>query len=98
LINRACDGAGTHEDILNEVLLGRTNSEIYILKQAYRANYNKDMEKVVDGELSMKTKRMFTMALQGVRMEGKSSQDVELINPFLCLTPPLFPLTQTTLP
>lgn len=26
LVHRACDGAGTHEDILNEVILNRTNA------------------------------------------------------------------------
>ena len=69
LINRACKGAGTHEDVLNEVLLCRTNAEIWMLKQAYRATYNKDMVKVVEDELSMKTKRMFVMALEGARMD-----------------------------
>ncbi|GAK65469.1 annexin a4 [Moesziomyces antarcticus] len=69
LIKRACQGAGTHEDLLNEVILGRSNSEIHILKQAYRATYGKDLERVVEDELSFKTKRMFTMAMQGVRQE-----------------------------
>jgi annexin A7/11 len=69
LIHRACQGAGTHEDVLNEVLLCRTNAELWMLKQAYRATYNKDMVKVVEGELSMKTKRMFVMALEGARAD-----------------------------
>lgn len=34
LLHRACDGAGTHEDLLNEVLLGRSNADIWALKQA----------------------------------------------------------------
>ena len=79
LINRACDGAGTHEDLLNEVLLGRTNAEMYTLKQAYKATYNKDMEKVVEGELSFKTKRLFTMAMQGVRQEDNVPVDPHLV-------------------
>jgi annexin A7/11 len=53
LLHRACDGLGTHEDLLNELLLLRTNNDIYILKQAYRAVYGKDLVQVVDGELSM---------------------------------------------
>ncbi|CDR87406.1 related to annexin XIV [Sporisorium scitamineum] len=75
LIKRACQGAGTHEDLLNEVILGRTNSEMYILKQAYRATYGQDMEKVVEGELSFKTKRMFVMAMQGVRQQDNIPVD-----------------------
>ncbi|PWY98369.1 Annexin [Testicularia cyperi] len=79
LINRACQGAGTHEDLLNEVLLGRTNAEMYMLKQAYQATYSKNMEKVVEDELSFKTKRMFTMAMQGVRMEDNVPVDHQAV-------------------
>ncbi|CAO1628847.1 unnamed protein product [Parajaminaea phylloscopi] len=79
LVNRAVRGAGTHEDILNEVLLLRTNAEIYALKQAYRARYNKDMERVVQDDLSFKTKRLFTMALQGNRAEDWFPVDPGLV-------------------
>lgn len=48
---------GTHEDLLNEILLGRTNQEIFLLKEAYRRTYNKDLVQIVQGELSMKTER-----------------------------------------
>ncbi|EST09621.2 Annexin repeat [Kalmanozyma brasiliensis GHG001] len=75
LIKRACQGAGTHEDLLNEVLLGRTNLEMHVLKQAYQATYGKNMEKVVEDELSFKTKRMFVMAMQGVRQEDNVPVD-----------------------
>jgi annexin A7/11 len=57
LIDRACRGAGTHEDLLNEVLLCRTNEEIRILKYMYKKVFNKDLDKTVRGELSMKTER-----------------------------------------
>lgn len=57
LLNRACKGAGTHEDLLNEILLGRSNEEIFMLKEGYRRVYNKDLVQVVQGELSMKTER-----------------------------------------
>lgn len=79
LIHRACQGAGTHEDLLNEVLLGRTNAEMYILKQAYQATYHKAMEKVVEDELSMKTKRMFVMAMQGVRQDDNVPVDPQAV-------------------
>ncbi|GAC93705.1 hypothetical protein PHSY_001270 [Pseudozyma hubeiensis SY62] len=75
LIKRACVGAGTHEDLLNEVILCRTNSEMHILKQAYQATYGKNLEKVVEDELSFKTKRMFVMAMQGVRQEDNIPVD-----------------------
>jgi annexin A7/11 len=57
LLNRACKGAGTHEDLLNEVLLGRSNEEIFLMKQEFKRVYNKDLVKTVQGELSMKTER-----------------------------------------
>lgn len=79
LVHRACDGAGTHEDILNEVLLCRTNAEIHTLKQAYHATYHRDLDKVVEGELSMKTKRMFVMALQGARGDENAPVDGRLV-------------------
>ncbi|OCF46073.1 annexin XIV [Kwoniella heveanensis CBS 569] len=85
LLHRACDGAGTHEDLLNEILLGRSNEEIFLLKEAYRRAYNKDLVAVVRGELSMKTERMFNMALSGQRDEAPFvnqqlvQQDVEAL-------------------
>ncbi|KAN0060017.1 hypothetical protein ACQY0O_007990 [Thecaphora frezii] len=75
LINRACDGAGTHEDLLNEVLLCRSNAEMYTLKQAYQATYGKNMEKVVEEELSLKTKRLFAMAMQCARQDDNAPVD-----------------------
>ena len=57
LLHRACKGAGTHEDILNEILLGRTNEEIWLLKEGYQRMYHQDLVAVVRGELSMQTER-----------------------------------------
>ena len=57
LLHRACAGAGTHEDLLNEVLLSRSNAEIHLLKQEYHRVHGKDLTAVVRGELSMKTER-----------------------------------------
>lgn len=85
LLERACKGAGTHEDLLSEVLLGRSNEEIFLLKEGFRRVYNKDLVKTVQGELSMKTERMFNMALSGQRDENpyvdqqRVQQDVEAL-------------------
>lgn len=57
LLNRACKGMGTHEDLLTEVLIGRTNEEIHLLKEGYRRMYGRDLVATVRGELSMKTER-----------------------------------------
>lgn len=85
LLHRACRGAGTHEDLLNEVLLCRTNEEIFLLKEGFKRVYNKDLIQTVRGELSMKTERMFNMALSGTRDESPYvnhqavQQDVETL-------------------
>jgi annexin A7/11 len=85
LINRACKGAGTHEDLLSEILMGRSNAELHLLKEAYRRTHNKNLEDVVKGELSMKTERLFIMALQCGRDESpyvnqqQVQQDVEAL-------------------
>lgn len=50
-----------------------------MLKQTYRATYGKDMVKVVQDDLSMKTKRLFIMALEGSRMDESSMVDHNLV-------------------
>ncbi|ODO06933.1 hypothetical protein I350_04294 [Cryptococcus amylolentus CBS 6273] len=71
LLHRACKGAGTHEDLLNEILLGRSNQEMFMLKELYQRTHHKDLAQVVRGELSMKTEsRLFNMALSGQRDES----------------------------
>lgn len=85
LLNRACKGAGTHEHLLTEILIGRSNEEMFLLKEQYRRTHNKDLVQVVRGELSMKTERMFVMALTGTRDEStfvnhqQVQQDVETL-------------------
>ena len=39
------------------------------IKQAYRAQYGKTLESDVEGDLSMKTKRLFSMIMAGTRAE-----------------------------
>ena len=63
LLHRACHGIGTHEDLLVEVLVGRTNEEIEMLKAEYQRTYHKELKRIVDGETSFKTERMFNMIL-----------------------------------
>jgi len=63
LCHRGCHGFGTHEDLLVEVLVGRTNEDIEILKGEYYKTYHKELKRVVDGETSFKTERMFDMIL-----------------------------------
>lgn len=69
LLKRAMAGMGTHEDLLTELLIGRSNGEMNELKYAYEKKYHKALQAAVQGELSMKTERMFNMALTARRDE-----------------------------
>ncbi|KAL7424955.1 Annexin C1 [Cryptotrichosporon argae] len=85
LLHRAMSGAGTHEDLLTELLIGRTNAEMFALKEGYRRVYGKDLLKAAQGELSAKTERLFNMAISGTRDEtpyidgNLVQQDVEAL-------------------
>lgn len=84
LMNRACKGMGTHEDLLCEVLLNRTNWEMWALKEGYKRVYGKDLVQVVKGELSMKTERCvprFPVLLLSL---------IFSLTNLLCLAPPIF--------
>jgi Annexin len=51
LIDRACQGAGTHELLLFTILGGRSNKEMELLKKKYFALKTKDLGRVLDAEL-----------------------------------------------
>ena len=63
LLHRACHGVGTHEDLLTEVLVDRSNQDIEILKAEYEKVYHKNLTHVIQHETSFKTERMFNMIL-----------------------------------
>lgn len=69
LLHRAMKGAGTHEDLLTELLISRSNAEMNEMKYAYEKTYHKSLQKAVQDELSMKTERAFNMALTARRDE-----------------------------
>ncbi|KAL9937040.1 hypothetical protein V8E36_004275 [Tilletia maclaganii] len=81
LIHRATDGVGTNEAILNEVLLGRSPQDMWLLRQAYQQRYGKPLERVVADDLSFKTKRLFVMAMQpGARPDDSLPVDSRLVD------------------
>ncbi|KAJ3324864.1 Annexin A13, partial [Gonapodya sp. JEL0774] len=69
LLHKATKGLGTDEDLLIEVLMGRSNVEITAIKAAYKNLYNKDLEQVVASEVSGDLKKFFVIMLQGQRDE-----------------------------
>ena len=68
-VHDAIDGLGTKEALLNDVLLGRSNADMRAIKQAYQQKYHKALETEVNGDLSLKTKILFTMVMSASRME-----------------------------
>ncbi|KAK4054957.1 hypothetical protein OIO90_003298 [Microbotryomycetes sp. JL221] len=64
-IFEACDGVGTHEDMLTELLVGRPPLAIELVKAAFQKRYNKSLEKTVLDELSFKTKSAMQVVLLG---------------------------------
>lgn len=69
LLRDAMAGPGTKEDVLNDVLLGRSNADLNAIKDLYRKTYNGSLEAAVKGDLSMKTERHFLMVLAANRPE-----------------------------
>ncbi|KAJ8522392.1 hypothetical protein ONZ45_g1041 [Pleurotus djamor] len=68
LVHRAISGVGTHEDLLNEILLSRSNEEMNILKMTHRDTFGKSLEQQVSDDLSMKTKQLFIMVMNASRV------------------------------
>ena len=68
-LHHAIKGAGTNEDLLNDVLIGRSNADMRAIKEAYQHTYHRSLEADVKGDLSAKTERMFMMLLAATRAE-----------------------------
>ncbi|KAJ5679247.1 annexin ANXC3.2 [Penicillium macrosclerotiorum] len=51
-VHEAVDGVGTKEWLLNDVLLGRSNTDLLAIKDGYRRRYGRDLSKDVEDDLS----------------------------------------------
>lgn len=71
-LEKAMKGAGTNEDLLNDVLIGRSNADMQAIKQAYQQTYRRSLESDVRGDLSAKTERLFMMIVAGTRQEDSA--------------------------
>jgi len=68
-VNRAVKGLGTKEDMLNDVLIGRSNADMRAITAAYQQVFKKKMESDVGDDLSLKTKAMFDLIMRASRTE-----------------------------
>jgi len=71
-LNKAIAGMGTKENILNDVLLGRSNADLNAIKGLYQHTYRRSLEADVQGDLSAKTERLFNMILAAHRAEDSA--------------------------
>jgi hypothetical protein len=63
LVEKACKGMGTNEDLLAEVLCTKTPAEIKLISAAYQSQFGKAMEQRVYSELSGDLKLIYTTIL-----------------------------------
>ena len=68
-LNTALKGAGTNEELLNDVVIGRSNADLNAIKHAYQTTYHRNLEADVRADLSAKTERLFAMILAATRAE-----------------------------
>lgn len=73
VLNQATSGAGTTEELIYPVILGRTNEELHILKKTYYDVYDRDLAVTLDSELSGDFKTIIMSALQATLVEYNDS-------------------------
>jgi annexin A7/11 len=79
-VKSAVVGAGTNEQLLNHVVLGRSNADLRAIKETYQRLFGRRMEADVDGDLSMKTKDLFRIVLRANRAEENTPIDPQSID------------------
>jgi len=63
LLNKSMKGAGTNEELLTELVLGRSSEDIFRLATGYKHRYGVDLAVQLKGDLSGTTEKMFLIAL-----------------------------------
>jgi len=65
----AMKGLGTKEVILDDILVGRSNADINIIKQKYQELFQRSLQKDLKGDLSAGTEQMYDMIISARRAE-----------------------------
>ncbi|GFF42129.1 annexin A11 [Aspergillus udagawae] len=76
----ALAGIGTNEDILTDVLVGRSNADLRAIKYAYVGKYQKSLVEDIKGDLSGKTEQFFVMLLNATRPEPGTYFDAHSVD------------------
>lgn len=72
MLRKAMKGLGTDESTLIEILCTRTNAEIKAMREAYKKEFSRDLEKDVVSETSGHFKRLLVSMVQGSRSEDQT--------------------------
>ncbi|KAL3106124.1 hypothetical protein niasHT_027079 [Heterodera trifolii] len=74
-LQKAMQGLGTNEDMLIEILVTRSNKQLLAIKSAYKALYNRELEKEVRAETSGTFKALLLDLLEANRDESHTAEE-----------------------
>lgn len=76
----AMKGLGTKESILDDVLVGRSNADINVIKDKYQQLFKRSLQSDLKGDLSGNTEQMYEMIISARRAEDSvpvNPQEIE---------------------
>ncbi|KAJ3614102.1 hypothetical protein NHX12_017678 [Muraenolepis orangiensis] len=77
LLRNAIKGAGTDEKVLVEILASRSSKQIKDIVEAYRKEYDDNLEEDIAGDTSGHFKRLLVILLQASRQQGIQHNTIE---------------------
>ncbi|KAJ0412466.1 hypothetical protein ATCC90586_005486 [Pythium insidiosum] len=87
ILNKACKGVGTTENLIYPIIVGRPTEELDVLKKAYFAKYDEDLAVMLNGELSGDFSQIIMTSLQApvvpynpsFHTKAKAAEDAEAL-------------------
>lgn len=79
-LKEAMKGAGTKEDMLNDILVGRSNADMNAIKAEYQKIFRTSLEADLRSDLSGATEQLFTMMASARRTEDSVPVDNQRID------------------
>ncbi|XP_043935973.1 annexin A9 [Protopterus annectens] len=79
-VKAALKGLGTNEDVLNEILITRSNKQLEDMATVYKQEFNNDLEKDIGADTTGDYKELLLMLAKGKREEYKEVINYMLID------------------